>query len=85
MTRRPNNLGMHQIISGPRRPYGKCPRCKQMKPQHWVSKTHYLCYSCLKQSGKQRYYPTLAKESAPFRPDVEVLSNRRKHTQRRPF
>lgn len=62
-THQPNNAGMHQLIHGPQRPYGKCPHCKQTKPMYWVSLTNYLCYPCMKKAGKQPYHPTLAKES----------------------
>ena len=48
--RRANNVGMH-TFSGSKRPYGKCPHCKKLKPMHWISRTDFLCYLCLKKLG----------------------------------
>jgi hypothetical protein len=63
-THRPDNSGMHQIIHGSQRPYGKCPHCKQTKPMHWISRMEYLCYSCMKKAGKQPYRPAFGQKSA---------------------
>ena len=62
-THRPDNRGIHQIIQGPHRHYGRCPRCTKIRPMHWISKTSYLCYICMQETGSHPYYPTLAKES----------------------
>ncbi len=81
-THRPDNAGIHQTIQGPRRPYGKCPHCKQTKPMHWISRTGYLCYSCMKKAGAQPYHPTLAKKSTA--PDVEISPKKHLSQQQPP-
>lgn len=44
---RANNIGMRSV-SGPARPYGKCPICGREKPMHWITRVDYRCYDCMK-------------------------------------
>src|SRR5579875_1169785 len=75
-THRPDYIGMH-ILSVPQRPYGTCPMCQKLKPMHWISKTSFLCYTCLKKTGAKPYYPKLAKESKLPPPRQRNRKNRR--------
>jgi hypothetical protein len=75
-THRPDYVGMH-TISGPQRPYGTCPMCQKLKPMHWISKTSFLCYTCLKKTGAKPYYPKVAKESKLPPPRHRNRKNRR--------
>ncbi len=61
-TRRTDNVGMH-IVSSTSRYYGTCPLCNKVKPMHWISKVDFLCYTCLKKTHTQPYYPKLEKET----------------------
>ncbi len=73
-TRRSDNTGMHQIVNVPARPYGKCPHCQQLKPMHWISRTAYLCYACMKATGAKPYYPTFAARSVTSSSDMGTTS-----------
>jgi hypothetical protein len=58
MRRRTGKSGMH-MIRGRHRPYGTCPSGEQLRPMYWTSRVDFLCYTCLKKSGRQPFVPRL--------------------------
>jgi hypothetical protein len=81
-TPHPDHYGLHQVTSGPRRPYGTCPRCRRTKPMYWISKTHYLCSQCMRATGKRPYVPSLAPTPPTLPPALAWLESEQPGKQR---